>query len=68
MGFTPYFTYVTILTLLHHGLLFLLEALQIGGFIYFIIKTALSTAISLLLILITELLFVRKQRFKTNTV
>lgn len=68
MGFTPYFTYVAILTLLHHSLLFFLEALQMGGFIYFIIKTALSAAISILLILIIELLFVRKQRFKTNTV
>ncbi|MEO8412283.1 MAG: rod shape-determining protein MreD [Ginsengibacter sp.] len=68
MGFTPYFTYAAILTLMHHSLLFFLEALQTGGFIYFILKTFLSSAVSLLLILLTELLFVRKQRFKTNTV
>ncbi len=68
MGFAPYFTYVAILTLLHHSLLFFLEALQTGGYLYFILKTLLSVAISLLLILITELLFVRKQRFRTNTV
>ncbi len=68
MGFTPYFTYVTILTVVHHSLLFFLLALQTGGFFYFILKTLLSSAISLLLILLTELLFVRKQRFKTNTV
>jgi hypothetical protein len=68
MGFTPYFTYVTILTLLHHSLLFFLEALQTGGYLYFILKTLLSSAVSLLLILLTELLFVRKQRFRTNTV
>lgn len=68
MGFTPYFTYVAILTLLHHFLLFFLQALQMGGYFYFIIKTLLSTAISLLLILLIELLFVRKQRFRTNTV
>jgi rod shape-determining protein MreD len=67
MGFAPYFTYVAILTLLHHSCLFFLEALQTGGYLYFILKTLLSSAISLLLILLTELLFVRKQRFRTNT-
>ena len=68
MSFTPYFTYVTILTFIHHTLLFFLEALQTGGYLYFIIKSLLSTAISLLLILMVELLFVRKQKFRTNTV
>ena len=68
MGFTPYFTYIAILTIAHHSLLFFLEALQTGGYLYFIIKTLLSTAVSLLLIFLTELLFVRKQRFRTNTV
>ncbi len=68
MGFTPYFTYVAILTLLHHSFLFFLEALQSGGYFYFILKTLLSSGISLLLILLTELIFVRKQRFRTNTV
>ena len=68
MGFTPYFTYIALLTLAHHSLLFLLQALQTGGVFYFILKTLLSTAVSLLLIFLTELLFVRKQRFRTNTV
>ena len=68
MGFVPYLTYLTILTFLHHLLLFFLQALQTGGFLYFIIKTLLTTALSLVLIFITELIFVRKQRFKTNTV
>jgi rod shape-determining protein MreD len=67
MGFAPYLTYVTLLTLFHHAFLFLLEALQFADFLYFIIKTLLSVAISLLIILIAELLFVRKQRFRTNT-
>lgn len=68
MGFTPYFTYITILTFIHHTLLFFLQAMQTGGYFYFIIKTLLSTAISLAIILLTELLFVRKQRFRTNTI
>jgi rod shape-determining protein MreD len=68
MGFTPYITFAAILTLVHHSFLFFLEALQIGGFFYFLLKTIVSTAVSLLLILLPELLFPRKQRFKTNTV
>ncbi|HUZ57824.1 MAG TPA: hypothetical protein VMU83_03480 [Hanamia sp.] len=68
MGFTPYFTYVAILTFIHHTFLFFLEALQTGGYFYFMLKSLSSTAISLLLILLIELIFVRKQRFRTNTV
>lgn len=68
MGFTPYFTYITILTFIHHTFLFFLQAVQTGGFLYFILKSLFSTAISLVLIVLTELLFVRKQKFRTNTV
>ena len=60
--------FVATLTIIHHAWLFLLEAWQFGNIWYFLAKTLLSTAISLLLIIITELLFVRKQKFKTNTV
>jgi rod shape-determining protein MreD len=67
-GFMRYFIFVTILTVAHHAWLFLLEAWQFGNIWYFLIKTILSTAISLLIILVTELLFVRKQKFRTNTV
>ncbi len=67
MGFVPYFTYTALLTLLHHAFLFLLEALQFAGFWYFVVKTFLSVVISLLIIVIIELLFVRKQKFRTNT-
>lgn len=68
MGFTPYFTYLTILTFVHHTLLFFLQALQTGGYLYFILKSLFSTVLSLGLILLVELLFVRKQRFRTNTI
>ena len=67
MGIAPYLTYVAVLTLFHHAFLFLLEALQFADVIYFMVKTLLSAAISLLVIVIVELLFVRKQRFRTNT-
>jgi rod shape-determining protein MreD len=68
MGVAPYFTYITVLTFIHHTLLFFLQALQTGGYFYFLVKSLLSTAISLLLILLTELLFVRKKRFRTNNI
>lgn len=68
MGFTPYLTYVTILTFIHHTFLYFLQALQTGGYFYFFLKSLISTAISLLLILLIELLFPRKQRFRTNTI
>ena len=67
-GLLPYFIYTAVLSLLHNTWLFFLEAWQFGDVWYFFIKTILSTAISLLLILITELLFTRKQKFRTNTV
>jgi len=66
-GVFPYMIYAGLLTLLHHGWLFFLEAMELGNFWYFIIKTLLSTAISLVLILAAELLFYRKQKFRTNT-
>ncbi|NBR36865.1 MAG: rod shape-determining protein MreD [Chitinophagales bacterium] len=62
----PYFIYVLILTLLHHGWLVLLEWMSFGSFGDFLIKLISSTAISLLLIFTVELLFPRNMRFRTN--
>lgn len=67
LGLAPYFTYVTVLTFVHHIFLFFIEALEFGGVFYFFAKTILSLLVSLLLVLISELLFVRKQTFRTNT-
>ena len=66
MGWAPYMVLVVVLTLLHHGYLVFLEWLSFGNFWYFLGKVGASTAISLLLILITEMLFYRKERFRTN--
>ncbi|MBC7850041.1 MAG: rod shape-determining protein MreD [Chitinophagaceae bacterium] len=68
MGLAPYATYVVILTLLHHTYLVFLEWLEFGSFLYFFGKVLGTTGISLLLIVVTELLFFRKQKFRTNTV
>jgi rod shape-determining protein MreD len=66
MGMMPYATYVLILTVLHHGYLVFLEWLEFGSLLYFIGKVFATTGISLLMILITEMLFTRKSRYRTN--
>ncbi len=67
-GVLPYLIYVCLLVFIHHAWLFLLEAWQFASPSYFFMKTISSTIISLLIILLTEMLFSRKQKFKTNTV
>ncbi len=66
MGWTPYAIYILILTLLHHGYLVFLEWLNFGRFLDFIIKVIGTTAISLLMIFIVELLFPRRLKYRTN--
>jgi rod shape-determining protein MreD len=66
MGLMPYAVYVLILTLLHHTYLVFLEWLEFGNILYFLGKVFATTGISLLLILITEILFIRKSRYRTN--
>lgn len=67
MGWTPYLVYALILTLFHHGYLLLLELLHFGTFWDFLIKVGSTAAISMLLIITTELLFPRRLKFRTNT-
>jgi hypothetical protein len=67
MGWAPYSVYVFTLTLVHHTYLVLLEWLQFGTFLDFVIKVLATTGISLLLIFTVELLFPRKLKFRTNT-
>lgn len=67
-GMLPYLIYAGVLSFLHNAWLFLLEAWQFGDIWYFFVKTFLATLISVMLVLVTELLFTRKQKFRTNTV
>jgi hypothetical protein len=67
MGWPPYAIYILVLTLLHNTWLVLLEWLQVGSILYFLGKVFATTGVSLLLVLITELLFSRKEKFRTNT-
>ena len=67
LGWAPYFLYVLVLTFLHHSYLVLIEWIDFGNIIYFFGKVTATTAVSFLLIFITEMLFFRKQKFRTNT-
>ena len=67
MGWTPYLVYALILTFMHNFYLVFLEWLNFGSFLQFIIKVLATTGISIMLIILTEILFPRKLRYRTNT-
>ncbi|MGZ5287168.1 MAG: rod shape-determining protein MreD, partial [Flavisolibacter sp.] len=66
MGWAPYTVYAFVLTLLHHTYLYLLEWLDLGNPVAFMIKVGATTGISMLLIFTVELLFPRRLKFRTN--
>ncbi len=67
LGFSQYATYATVLTLFHHTWLFLIQSFQWGNMLYVLLKIIGSTIVSLLLIIVIEIIFIRKQKFLTNT-
>lgn len=67
MGWSSYMVYAFTLTLLHHIYLTFLEWLDFGSLLDMLIKVLATTAISMLLIVTTEVLFPRKLKFRTNT-
>lgn len=67
LGFSQYATYVSLLTLFHHSWLFLIQSFQFGNLLYVLLKIIGSTVVSLLLITVIEIIFIRKQKFLTNT-
>ena len=64
MGSASYILFISLLTLFHHGWLVFLEWMTFGNFIFFLGKVFLSTLVTLLLILITELIFRPIKRVK----
>ncbi|MCA6450098.1 MAG: rod shape-determining protein MreD [Chitinophagaceae bacterium] len=66
MGWAPYALYAGILSFVHHFYLVLIEWLQFGNFVYFLGKVAGTTAISLLMIFLAELLFNRNSRYRAT--
>ena len=57
MGFRWFATYASILVVIHHLFFFFLETLEFGQVGFMLLKIILSTALSLLLILLIEFFF-----------
>ena len=67
MGLGAYSFYIVLFTFLHHTYLVFIEWLQFGNLGYFFTKVGLTTALSIVLIFTTEILFFRKAKYRTNT-
>ncbi len=61
MNFRWFFFYVSILTVFHHSTLFLLETFNLLEIQYTVVRIALSSAFTILLVLIYEFIFGRKK-------
>lgn len=68
MGWSAYMLYALILSFFHNFYLLFLEWLSFGSFIEFMMKTIITTALSMTMILIADLIFPRKLKFRSNTV
>jgi cell shape-determining protein MreD len=66
MGWSAYSLYALILTFIHNFYLLFLEWLSFGHFIDFLMKVFTTTAVSMLMIFLAELLVPRRQKFRTN--
>lgn len=66
MGWSPYMIYVLVMSFVHNAWLVFLEWLQISNLWYLTGKILATTGVSFLLIMTTEVLFFRKQKFRTN--
>ncbi len=66
MGFAPYALYIALFTFIHHFYLVVIEWTQFGDILYLLAKVGGTTAISLLLVAITEMLLFRKGKYRTN--
>jgi rod shape-determining protein MreD len=61
MGFRWFFTYILILTLIHHFFLFNLEVFRISELQYTFVRFLLSSVFTVFLMLVSGLLFYRKK-------
>lgn len=61
MGFRWYFTYILVLTLIHHFFLFNLEVFRISELQYTFVRFLLSSVFTVFLMLLSGLLFYRKR-------
>ncbi len=68
MGWNAYLIYALTLSFAHNFYILFLEWLSFGSFIHFLMKVIIGTAISMLMIIIAELIFPRKLKFRSNVV
>ncbi|QJB34979.1 rod shape-determining protein MreD [Chitinophaga oryzae] len=61
MGVSQFLIYAAVLVFLHHVIFFILEVFGFGNPLYLMLKILLSTAASLILIVLYELLFFTKK-------
>lgn len=62
MGSAPYWTYMVIMTMVHHFYLILLEWMQFGSFFYFIGKLIATSVLSLVLFQLIDLFMNRNSK------
>lgn len=61
-GFGWFFLYSTLLTFIHHFLLFYLEVFRFSEFFHTFLKVLLSSVLTLVLVLLIEFLFARNKK------
>jgi hypothetical protein len=66
MGFTAYAFYAFILTIIHNTYLIFLQWLTVGNLWYFFLKTILTSIVSMILVMVTELIFIRTQKSRAS--
>src|SRR5476651_935937 len=64
MGFRWFFTYVIVLTLVHHSFLFILEAFNFSELEYTLSRVLLSSIFTVFLMVLSGLLFFRRKERK----
>ncbi|MDR0660133.1 MAG: rod shape-determining protein MreD [Prevotellaceae bacterium] len=62
MGWRPFLLYVTILVLMHHSCLFILETFKLYNPLYLLIHILLNSLVSITFIILIELAFFRNPR------
>lgn len=61
MGFRWFFVYVTVLTIIHHSVLFLFETFRFSDFAYTLLRIILSSLFTIILIFTYEYIFYYKK-------
>lgn len=62
MGWVPFLTYAAILTFIHHLVYYTVEVFDFNNFFYLSVKILLSTALTIAMIMVFEMLFAGKKQ------